>query len=154
MNGQNATIDPSDVFDDTNGNSSESWVGSTNHSFGRRPIQISQDQRFCFMTIDLSDPSAPRFKPLDCAASIIGADVFLYSCLIDHSEDILYADIPIMAYTTCALACRNQRHGRVPSQEYVDFKEQNGNIDPFRPDGQPYFEIDFVVRVLCFPNHP
>ena len=33
------------------------------------------------------------------------------------------------------------------SQEYVAFKEQNGNVDPFGPDGQPHFEIDFVVRV-------
>ena len=32
------------------------------------------------------------------------------------------------------------------SEEYVAFKEKNGNVDPFGPDGQPHFEIDLVVR--------
>lgn len=33
------------------------------------------------------------------------------------------------------------------NEEYVAFKERNGDVDPFGPDGQPHFEIDFVVRV-------
>lgn len=31
------------------------------------------------------------------------------------------------------------------SKEYVDYKNQNGGVDPFGPGGQPHFEIDFVV---------
>ena len=30
--------------------------------------------------------------------------------------------------------------------QYVDLKNANGGLDPFGPDGQPHFEIDFVVR--------
>ena len=29
--------------------------------------------------------------------------------------------------------------------QYVDLKKANGGLDPFGPDGQPHFEIDFVV---------
>ena len=29
--------------------------------------------------------------------------------------------------------------------QYADVKKKNGNIDPFGPDNQPHFEIDFVV---------
>ena len=39
------------------------------------------------------------------------------------------------------------------SKEYVAFKEKNGNVDPFGPDGQPHFEIDFVVCVPYQPIH-
>ncbi|KIR31793.1 glucose-methanol-choline oxidoreductase [Cryptococcus deuterogattii MMRL2647] len=34
---------------------------------------------------------------------------------------------------------RLERH-----KQYRDYKEQNGGKDPFGPDGQPHFEIDFV----------
>lgn len=32
-------------------------------------------------------------------------------------------------------------------KEYRDYKAQNGGKDPFGPDGQPHFEIDFVVSL-------
>jgi len=31
------------------------------------------------------------------------------------------------------------------SKEYTEYKKANGGVDPFGPDGQPHFEIDFVV---------
>ena len=34
------------------------------------------------------------------------------------------------------------------SRDYVARKEENGNVDPFGPDGQPHFELDFVVSLL------
>ena len=33
--------------------------------------------------------------------------------------------------------------------QYVQLKEANGGLDPFGPDGQPHFEIDFVVSRLA-----
>ena len=39
------------------------------------------------------------------------------------------------------------------SKEYVACKEKNGDVDPFGPDGQPHFEIDFVVCVPYQPIH-
>lgn len=32
-------------------------------------------------------------------------------------------------------------------KQYRDYKAQNGGKDPFGPDGQPHFEIDFVVSL-------
>ena len=39
--------------------------------------------------------------------------------------------------------------------DYVKLKEANGGLDPFGPDGQPHFEIDFVVSAefhFIFPS--
>lgn len=33
-------------------------------------------------------------------------------------------------------------------KDYVEYKKNNGGIDPFGPEGQPHFEIDFVVSLL------
>lgn len=36
-------------------------------------------------------------------------------------------------------------------KEYREAKAQNGGQDPFGPEGQPHFEIDFVVSHLSYP---
>lgn len=38
--------------------------------------------------------------------------------------------------------------------QYADLKKANGGLDPFGPDGQPHFEIDFVVSPHFFTELP
>lgn len=40
-------------------------------------------------------------------------------------------------------------------RNYVEAKKANGGKDPFGPDGQPHFEVDFVVSIQCtYPTNP